>query len=586
MMKGMLSFGSISRKWVFSKIVVDFLTLLTTIIVIDRFAFIIGHVFYGTITRDLLYLTVATLVLVVFFRIALAWVSSSVAFKISAKIKLSIRDRIYSKLLEVELDYQNAYKTGALVTTTVEGVEALGVFYSQLIPQVFISVLIPLFLYFYISLFSQQIALILLLSVPLIPISVALVQRWVRRVAKMHWSTYEDLNSFYLDSMQGMTTLKVLGLIDQRTEEISRRSWDFRNRTMKVLYTNLTSILTMDLIAMLGTALGIGLSVTSFSAGLILLPVSIIIVLLSYEFYRPLRQLGSYFHFAMQGISAVKSISEFLEAPTDEQEVSASITPFVLDSTHDIEFEDVRFSYEEGNQVVLKGVSFVAESGKITSIVGRSGSGKTTITDLITSLYQPSSGKILIGNHDISEVDRDELRKQIAVIPQSPYLFHGSIRDNLLIGKSSASEDELIQACRESGILEFIQSHPDGFDAHLHERAKNISEGQIQRLAIARALLKGTPILIMDEPTSNVDAENEMKVIETLQKISKTRTTLLITHRLSTMMGSDKIYVLNDGVIIEEGKHEELLRSDTFYTKLFHDQTQGASIASLNEEGL
>jgi ATP-binding cassette subfamily C protein len=579
-MKGLSSFGSISGRWAFAKIVVDFLTLLTTVIVIDRIAFIIGHIIFGTITREILYLTAAVLFVVVFSRIILAWASSTVAFKISANVKLSIRDKIFSKLLEIELDYQNVSKTGALVTTTVEGVEALGVFYSQLIPQVFISLLIPLTLFLYISIYSQQIALILLLSVPLIPISVALVQRWVRRVAKMHWETYEDLNAYFLDSMQGITTLKILGLMDQRTDEISRRSWDFRNRTMKVLYTNLTSILAMDLIAMLGTALGISLGLTSFSAGMIILPISIVIILLSYEFYRPLRQLGSYFHFAMQGVSALRSISEFLGITSEHYDSEASTISLSSETYHDIEFQDVWFTYASNDQQVLKGISFKAEAGKVTAITGRSGSGKTTIADIITALYRPDSGSIRIGNQDIQNIDRIELRKHIAVIPQSPYLFHGSIRDNLLIGKPSASEDEILQACQEAGILEYIQLHPEGLDAHLHERAKNISEGQIQRLAIARALLKGPTILIMDEPTSNIDSENEQRVIDTLRNISESKTTLLITHKLSTLIESDKILVLNDGVIIEKGKHDELMLRDSFYSKLFHDQAMSYPTSS------
>ncbi|MCK4568246.1 MAG: ABC transporter ATP-binding protein/permease [Candidatus Thorarchaeota archaeon] len=567
----LFSLGTISARWVLGKVLTDLLILLTTVLIIDKVAYIVGLVVLGTITRELLYSAVVIMVIILICRIVLSWGSSSITFRISAKVKLMIRNRIYSKLLNIELDYRDAKKTGALVTTTIEGVEALGIFYGRFFPQLFLSILIPAALYCYLSFYTQQIAMILILCVPIIPISIGLVQRWVRRVSKTHWHTYEDLNAYFLDSIQGITTLKLLGLTNRRTEKISQKSWDFRNKTMKLLYTNLTSLLVMDLIALLGTALGITLALLSFESGMIPLPVAILVLLISYEFFRPLRQLGSYFHFAMQGISASKSILEILNQSEEFENMSEG-EKSVPGINHDIKFKEVWYSYGTNTSIILHGVSFIAKTGNVTAIVGQSGSGKTTIADLITMLYKPQSGQILIGNRDIQTMNREELRHQIAMVPQNPFLFYGSIRDNLLIAKPSATNNELNLVCKKAGILDFINSLPRGLDSSLTEQAKNFSKGQIQRIAIARALLKDSPILILDEPTSNIDAGNEVTILQTLKQIARMKTTILITHRLSTILDSDKIVVIDGGIIVDEGIHNELIARDGVYAELFHDQ--------------
>ena len=572
MTRGLFSFGKLSARWMWAKILSDLGTLITTVAIIDRVTYLIMVAISESLTQELLFNTMIIMAFILVVRFLLLWTSSKAVANISSKIKIEIRDQIYSKILELELGYRDDKRTGGIVTTIMEGVESLEVFYGRFFPQIFISILSPMILFFYIAQFSYSIALTLILTIPLIPISIGVVQVWVRRTARMHWSTYEDLNAYYLDSLQGLTTLKLFGQTGNRIEEISKRSWDFRDKTMRLLYANLSSILVMDLVAMLGTALGIMLAITHLHAGLIGLQAALLVLFVSYEFFRPFRQLGSYFHFAVNGMSAFNSISEILNQEPRRNELG-ECKDFEFGPNLDIEFKNVEFSYEDYAVFALRGINLKAKTGQITAIVGKSGSGKTTIADLITRLHDPKSGRIWIGSFDLQTLCPKDIRREISVISQRSYLFHGSIRENLLIAKPDATDDELYWACEQAGIIDFVKSLPEGLDSSLVEQAKNISSGQIQRVAIARALLKNTRILILDEPTSNVDADNEEKIMRTLESIAEHKTTILISHRLSTVRRADMIALIDKGIIVEQGTHDELMKKEGTYAELFRDHT-------------
>ena len=565
------SLGKASKFWIVTTVISSLLIVLTKVMIIERIVFIIELLSINLLTTERLILVLMIISIAMIAHLFLSWLINRSIFNTSARIKLDIRNKIYSKVMEFELRYKDVKRTGGLVTTMLDGVENLESFFGLFLPQIFIAILTPIGLFFFIGQFNAIIALTLVLMVPIIPITIGAVQAWVRRVAKMHWETFEDLNSFFLDSLQGINVLKLFGQIKQRKKEIADRSWDFRDNTMKLLYANLTSILVMDLISMIGTAIGVTMAILYFISGELSLSGAIIILLISYEFFRPLRVLGSYFHIAVNGISSAKSIIEIINQESHHLKIE-KLQKLDVGNKVDIEFKDVSFSYQPESQLILKNINFKLETEKITAIVGQSGAGKTTIANLIARFYDPNIGEVSIGGVNLKNSDPNEVRNLISMVSQQTYLFHGTIRENLLIAKPEATEDELIEACEKAGILKHVLSLPEKLDASLVERAKNLSSGQIQRISIARAILKDAPILILDEATSNVDAENEKKIQETLKNLAKTKTTIIIAHRLSTVRDADKILVLDGGYIAERGTHQELMVKKRLYEELVKGQ--------------
>ncbi|RMF93797.1 MAG: ABC transporter ATP-binding protein/permease [Candidatus Schekmanbacteria bacterium] len=572
------SFGKASKGWTAVAVIANLILIATTVVLFDRIGFIVDKVYNGEITSlgDKLFLSavlamVAALVVKFFF----SWVANKAVYTISSKVKVGARELMYSKIIELELSYRDVKKTGSLTSTAVEGVEQLENIFGLCIPQAFLSVIAPVGLYFYVKKINPSIALTLLLLVVFIPISLIFVRAWINRVSKKHWFSYENLHAYYLDSLQGITTLKTFGLVGKRKEEIGTKSENFRIRTMKLLYSNITSTLSMDIISMCGTAVGITLAIKYMQSGLLSIGSAAVIVLIAYEFFRPLRILGAYTHVAMQGISSSKSILELLNKEPDRHVLARRKGKKKIKGDNlDIRFEDVTFSYAEDRNPVLKNATFEIETGKITALVGESGSGKSTVANLIVRFYEPNSGRITVGGVPLSEIDPVDIRNKIAMVSQRTYLFHGSIRENLLIAKPDATDEELLEACKGAGIYDFVVSLPEKLDASLVEQAKNLSSGQIQRISIARALLKNAPILILDEPTSNVDSENEEKIQATLQEIAKTKTTLVIAHRLRTVRDAHKIMTLKDGKIVETGTHKELIEKNGVYANLVRTQNK------------
>ena len=570
----LFTLGETSKSWLAIAVAANLLITAATVVFIDRAGSIIDNVFGAAFSGELFFQALAVMLGAIMVRLLFSWSASKAMYEISAAVKLATRQKIYSKILDLEFAFRDVKKTGSLATTTVEGVEQLENIYGLVAPQAFLSVLVPAGLYFYLRPINGTVALTLLLMVILIPVSLVFVRAWIKRVAKAHWGVYENLNAYYLDSLQGITTLKTYGLLDRRTELIGEKSEAFRVRTMKLLYSNLVSTLSMDVIAMTGTAAGIALALYYLKAGMLTAGSAIVIVLVAYEFFRPLRLLGAYTHIAMQAMAAVRSILELLnqEPARDELSRKTAREKLAENGSYDIVFRNVSFSYKQDRNPVLCGLDLAFETGKITALVGSSGCGKSTIANLITRFYEPTGGEITLGGRPLSAIDPLELRSNIAVVSQRTYLFHGSIRENLLLAKPDATDAELYETCRKAGIIDFVNSLPARLDASLSEQARNLSSGQIQRIGIARALLKDAPILILDEPTSNVDVENEEKIQETLHEIAKTKTTIIIAHRLRTVRDADKIAVIDRGLVAETGTHAALIDRNAAYATLVSSQ--------------
>ncbi len=572
------SFGKASKGWTALSVIANLIIIAITVVLFDRIGFIIDKIADGSIKSfgdEILISAVSVMAVALAGKFIFSWVANKAVYTISSKVKVGAREKMYSRILELELGYRDVKKTGSLTSTAVEGVEQLENIFGLCIPQAFLSLLAPVGLYFYVRNINSSIALTLLLLVVFIPVSLIFVRAWINRVSKKHWFSYENLHAYYLDSLQGITTLKTFGLVGKRKEEIGTKSENFRIRTMKLLYSNITSTLSMDIVSMCGTAVGIMLAVNYMAKGVLTIGSAAIIVLIAYEFFRPLRILGAYTHVAMQGISSSKSILELLNKEPDRHAVARTGKKGKIDNGNvDIVFEDVTFSYADDRNPVLKNANFEIKTGEITALVGESGSGKSTVANLITRFYEASAGRITVGGQLLSDIDPLEIRNQIAMVSQRTYLFHGSIRENLVIAKPDATDDELFEACRQAGILKFVNSVPGKLDSSLVEQAKNLSSGQIQRISIARALLKNAPILILDEPTSNVDSENEEKIQATLQEIAKRKTTLVIAHRLRTVRDAHKIMALKEGKIVETGTHKELIKKDGVYANLVRTQNK------------
>lgn len=509
--------------------------------------------------------TVFLLVLAVAVRFLCERMAARASYEASVDVKRILRKKIYEKLLRLGASYKEKTSTSEVVQLSTEGVEQLEIYFGKYLPQLFYSLLAPLTLFLILSFVNLKASLVLLICVPLIPISIVAVQKFAKKLLSRYWGVYTGLGDSFLENLQGLTTLKIYQADEQKAEEMDQEAQEFRRITMKVLTMQLNSTSVMDIVAYGGAAVGMIVAVSEFLVGRLDFSGTLAIILLASEFFIPLRLLGSFFHIAMNGMTASDKIFHLLDLEEPEKG-EEKMSP----ENFDIELQNIRFSYEEDREI-LKGVSLVIPQGSFVSLVGESGCGKSTIAGLLTGKLQGYQGEIHIGEKPLAQIQERELMDHITLVRHNSYLFKGTVAENLQMAKPEAEVEEMRSVLSRVNLLGFLDAQ-EGLETKLLEQGANLSGGQRQRLALARALLHDTPVYIFDEATSNIDAESEDLIMKVIRELAKTRTVLLISHRLSNVAESDRIYLLDQGEIREAGTHEELMKRRGVYCRLYETQ--------------
>ena len=492
------------------------------------------------------------------------------SFAVSRDVKRALRRRIYEKLLRLGPDYDQAVPTAEIVQLSVEGCEQLETYFGQYLPQLFYSVLVPVTLFFAVAPVSLPAAIVLLVCVPLIPAVIVLVQKVAKRILGAYWDQYAELGDSFLENLQGLTTLKIYQADAARHEAMNREAERFRVVTMKVLSMQLNSIIVMDIVALGGAVAGIAVALAVTASGVVDLFGCLFIILVSADFFLPMRQLGSFFHVAMNGIAASEKIFRLLALPEPDPR------PLCIDAGDHFALRDVRFGYEEGREV-LHGVSLDVPSVGLTAIVGESGSGKSTVAALLAGRRDGYEGSVLLGGKQARDIDRTELARYVTVVGLGAHLFAGTVRENLLMAAPGATDDELWDAVGFARLAGFLRTQ-DGLDTRLEQNGENWSGGQRQRLALARAVCADSPVYVFDEATSNIDAESEEAVMGAVRELARDRAVVVISHRLANVVCAQRIYVLDHGDVAGAGTHEELLRGCGAYRALWSAQAELESL--------
>ncbi len=554
-----------SKKYIAGNVVVQWLSLLFNIVMIFSIANLLGKLAEKTLSSSDVIFTVCAAVLAVAVRFVCSRLQAKFSFLASKTVKKTLREMIYKKLLRLGSGYSNDVSTAEAVQVSVEGVDQLETYFGSYLPQFFYAMAAPLTLFAVLTFVSIKAASVLLICVPLIPVVIIVIQKIAKRLLAKYWGQYTQLGDTFLENLQGLTTLKIYQADEYKNQKMNEESEKFRKITMKVLTMQLNSITVMDLVAYGGAALGIIMAATEFSAGNIGFAGCFAIILLSADFFIPMRQLGSFFHVAMNGMAASDKIFRLIDLPEPEPK-SGEISP----ENCGINVDSLRYSYEE-NREVLHGVDIEIPEHSFTAIVGESGCGKSTIAAVLMGRNKNYGGSVKIGGGELSEISEESLMKNVTYIGHNSYLFKGTVRDNLLMGDANADDNALWEVLEKTNLADFLRSE-NGLDTALSENAANLSGGQRQRLALARALLHNSPIYIFDEATSNIDADSENEIMEQITRLAETKTVILISHRLANCVYSDTIYAMENGAVLERGTHEELLENGGLYAKLWNAQ--------------
>jgi ATP-binding cassette, subfamily C, bacterial CydD len=497
-------------------------------------------------------------------RAGLLWVRETTAQQGAVRVKSDLRERLFAHVLRLGPAYARSERTGELTSTLTEGVERLDPFFARYLPQVLLSAVVPLLVVAYILPRDAASAVLLVVTAPVIPVMMVLVGSYAEEHTRRQWLALSRMGAHFLDALQGLPTLKAFGRVAAEEEKVERVSGEFRERTLKVLrYAFLSGLvlefMTAAAIALVAVVLGVRLI-----NGAISFQDAFLVLLLTPEFYRPLRELGIHRHAGMEGKAAAERIFEILD------------TPVPLDGTLqenlcgelELSLSGVRFTYPGRDLPALEGLTLTLPAGSSTAVVGRSGSGKSTLVGLLLRFLHPAAGVISANGIPIGNLPAEAWRAHVALVPQRPHLFYGSVLENIRLAKPNASRYEVERAAELAGVAELIRRMSHGYDTQIGERGQRLSGGEAQRLAIARAFLKDAALLVMDEPTSSLDPESERLVRDAMDRLARGRTSLIVAHRLNTVSTADRIVVLHEGQVAETGTHAELLERKGHYSLL------------------
>src|ERR671922_1731374 len=509
----------------------------------------------------------------ILLRATLEYVREAVGNRTAGEIKLNLREFLYQHVLALGPGYFDQRRTGDVVLSLVEGVEQLETFFGQYFPQFVVAALTPLLIFAFMAAFDTRTAFIFLAFALFTLILPFLTTAWTGESSLRRRNAYSALGAEFLDAVQGLATLKAFGQSRTYGAMLAERSRHLYRSTMGVLAANITTtgLITLGISAGAGVALGWG--AMRVSRGDLALQTLLIVLMLGVEVFRPLRELSRLYHRGMIAVSAAKGIFALLDtAPMVQDSPQLAVRPAEAWTLQpEVRFEGVSFGYPNRPQV-LRDISLTLTPGETLGLVGPSGAGKSTMIWLLLRFFDPQQGRILLGGHDIRTLPLEVIRRHIAVVMQDTYLVHGTIAENLRFGKPDATQAELEAAARAANAHDFIMALPQGYETMVGERGLRLSGGQRQRLAIARALLKDAPVLLLDEALSSVDTENEALIQEALERLMVGRTTLIIAHRLSSVISADRIVVMDQGTMVESGTHRELVRAGGMYARLMADQ--------------
>lgn len=557
-----------SKKYIIGNIMLQFLELVCNTIMIIMIAGTIENLYQNRLEASQLIFSATVIAVTIIARFFTSKYAVRMSYLASKTVKQKMREMIYGKLLKLGSKYREQVSTAELVQESVEGVDQLESYFGQYVPQFFYAFIAPVMLFFLFGFGgSWGTATVLLVCVPLIPGAIMMVQKVAKKLLSKYWGQYTQLGSTFLENLQGMTTLKTYQADEFKNQQMNEESEHFRFITMKVLTMQLNSIIIMDFFAYGGAALGIIMTTRAFVNGNIGLTNCIFMILLSADFFLPMRRLGSYFHVAMNGMAASDKIFKFLnldELTEKYEEIEKNFKKITLENVH--------FSYDSEREI-LHGISMEIPQNRFIGIVGASGCGKSTIASLLMGRNTINSGNLMIGGRNITDLSETSLMKTLTYISHNSTFFKGTVRENLLLGNPNASDSDLWRVLDSCNLSAFLKSE-NGLDTQLLENAGNLSGGQKQRLALARAILHDSSVYIFDEATSNIDVESEEIILSQIEKMKSAKTIIMISHRLANVQNADCIYALEKGSIAEYGTHYQLLQKGGVYAKLWKTQSE------------